>query len=224
MLPGLLKYTEFREKYFELLKYRLSSVNLKMEDIDDDLSSPEQTLNIFQQLAALNLLLDDLDDEKKLSVFEFISLLKELICKITNGEITDFRKTNVVINGSNIKRSEPRMIRNDLMYLYNDYQYRSENCNSESERFYIEAWFHIKLLHIHPFEDGNGRTARTLLAYNLIKNGLAPCVITNQIKREYCDLIENSDYQGMANLFESLSKKETEVIEVVRKNVIGNCI
>ena len=126
--------------------------------------------------------------------------------------------------GSALVRSQPKTIRNDLMYLYSDYIYKNETCSSEKERFALEAWFHIKFLHIHPFEDGNGRTARILLAYNLIKNGLAPCVITNQIKRQYCDLIENSDYNGMTDLFESLSNKETEVIEVVRNNVLGNCI
>ena len=224
MLSTLKKYPEFREKYFDLLKYRLSTVNIEFEGMDDDLSGAEQTLNIFQQLEALSFMLDSIEDENKLTVLEHMNLLKDLVCRVTSGEVTDFRKTNVVITGSNLERSQPRNIRNDLMYLYNDYIYKNEICSSDKERFALEAWFHIKFLQIHPFEDGNGRTARIILAYNLIRSGLAPCVITNQIKRHYCDLIENSDYNGMADLFENLSKKETEVIEVVRNNVLGNCI
>ena len=104
------------------------------------------------------------------------------------------------------------MIRNDLWYLIDDYNYQIKNCKTEREIFEVEAQFHIRLLHIHPFEDCNGRTSRIFLFYNMCKNNLAPVIITNEVKEQYCLLIENGDYKGLADLFEKLSKKELEVM------------
>ncbi|KAL0486417.1 adenosine monophosphate-protein transferase [Acrasis kona] len=36
--------------------------------------------------------------------------------------------------------------------------------------------FYVKFLHIHPFEDGNGRMGRILLALLLNRQGLFPCI------------------------------------------------
>ena len=104
------------------------------------------------------------------------------------------------------------MIRNDLWYLIDDYNYQLSIAKTKKEIFEAEAFFHIRFLHIHPFEDANGRTARILLTYNLAKNNIAPCIITIDRKREYCDYIENSDIKGLASLFEKLSNDELKIM------------
>lgn len=221
MLEELKKNPSFRKKYFEVLKYRLSYGSLEIEGIDEDLAEVNQSVKIFNMLQALDYITENINEEK-LGHYDFTNLLCNLVSRVTNGEITNFRTTNVVINGSNVKRTPPTMIRNDLWYLIDDYNYRSSICESDDERFAIEAWFHIKLLHIHPFEDGNGRTARILLASNLMKSGLAPVIITNKTKREYCDMIENSDETGLKNMFRDLSKKENITMNAIYNDLKEN--
>jgi Fic family protein len=45
--------------------------------------------------------------------------------------------------------------------------------------------FATDFLHIHPFEDGNGRTARLLLVLGLYKSGYVGCIIQNNQRAEY---------------------------------------
>ena len=143
----------------------------------------------------------------------------KLVERVTGGEVSDFRKTRAQVNGSNVKRTEPNLIINDLYYLIDDYNYQINNCKTDDEIYEVEAQFHIRLLHIHPFEDGNGRTARILLTYNLMKHNLAPCIITKEIKREYCDMIENYDVKGLANMFKQLSSKELDTMITLYKKL-----
>ncbi len=214
MIEQLKENSEFRKKYFEVLKYRLSFGNLELEGIDDDLAEVNQSAKIFNMISAIDYMIDNIETGK-LSHYDFTALLCDLVSKVTNGEIDNFRTTNVGVNGSNVKRSDPRNIRNDLWYLIDDYNYRSDNCKNDDERFEIEAWFHIKLLHIHPFEDGNGRVARLMLTRNLMKSGFAPIIITGKTKKMYCDMIETSNYDGLKELFINLSEKEKITMEAI---------
>lgn len=210
--------SNFKKTYFDTLKYRLSFASLELEGISDDLADTSQSVKIFNQLSAINFVFDNHKDGELLH-YEFTNLLCNIVEKVTGAEINNFRTINVYVNGSNVKRSEPQMIRNDLWYLIDNYNYRIKNCKSEQEFFEIEAEFHIRLLHIHPFEDGNGRMARILLAYNMCKHSIAPCIITKEIKKEYCDYIEQSDLKKLAKLFAELSKKELDTMIALYKEL-----
>ncbi len=209
---------EFKTSYFETLKYRLAFASLELEGISDDLANTRQSIKIFNQLQAINYIFD-LTKEENFSHYEFTNLLCEVAKRVTGEEVSNFRTTDASVVGSNVVRTKPQMIRNSLWYLIDNYNYLINNCKSEDELYEIEADFHIKLLHIHPFEDGNGRTARVILAYNMCKNCLAPCIISNEHKKMYCDLIENSDYKGLAKLFKELSKTELSTMVSLYKDL-----
>lgn len=210
--------SSFKHCYFEALKSRLALSSLQLEEIDSSLTDFNQSMQIYNQLQAISYIFNN-HNEEPLSHMEFTNLLYELINKVTGGEITGFRTTEAIVSGSNVERSKPSMIRNDLWYLIDDYNYQIENCSSERSLYEIEAQFHIRFLHIHPYEDGNGRAARVLLAYNLCKNNLAPCIITKETKKLYCTLIEKGDYIGLADLFETLSKQEFNVMIAMYKEL-----
>lgn len=58
---------------------------------------------------------------------------------------------------------------------------------------YYYAKFHMAIVHIHPFWDGNGRIARLLANLILFKAGLPPIVIEKSKRREYIECL--ADYQ-----------------------------
>ena len=204
------KDSNYRKRYFDMLKYRLAYGSLELEGIEGDLADAIQSEKIYNQLDAINYIFERSDYDEELSPMSYLNLLCEVATRATGGEIDNFRKTYATVVGSNVERSNPAMIRNDLYYLVDDYNYWISNCKSEEELFQIEARFHIRLLHIHPFEDGNGRTARIILVYNLCCHDQAPCIITKEIKKEYCDYIEHGDEKGLATLIQRLSKKEMD--------------
>ena len=52
------------------------------------------------------------------------------------------------------------------------------------------AMAHFEFVSIHPFVDGNGRTARLLMNLILIKNGYFPAVILKNDRLKYYDVLE----------------------------------
>lgn len=206
----------FKLIFFDVLKYQLTRGSLQLEGLSDGSESVEQSMNVYNQLSAINYMFNNDVDYSHLG---FTNLICEVANLVSGGEISGFRKTKAEVNGSNVERSKASMIRNDLYYLIDDYNYFISHAKNDKERFEEEAKFHIRFLHIHPFEDANGRTARILLTYNLSRNNLAPCIITMDRKREYCDYIENSDYKGLASLFEELSKEELNTMIAIYKDL-----
>jgi len=209
---------EFKKVYFDVVKYRLTRGSLELEGEDSDYAHAIHSIKIYNQLEAINYIFNNYG-EGELSHYEFTNLLCDITSKLTSGEISSFRTTTAIVNGSNVPRTNPQMIRNDLWYLIDDYNYQIKKCKTERDFYETEARFHIRLLHIHPFEDCNGRTARIFLFYQMCKNNLAPAIITNDTKDLYCKLIENGDSEGLADLFEKLSKKELDVMLALYTNL-----
>lgn len=52
------------------------------------------------------------------------------------------------------------------------------------------ALAHYKLVHIHPFTDGNGRTSRLLMNTILMKSGYPPIIIPKQQRHKYYDFLQ----------------------------------
>jgi Fic family protein len=56
----------------------------------------------------------------------------------------------------------------------------------------VASTLHFDLLTIHPFKDGNGRTARLLENLHLIREGFAPILIGPEEKPRYFGVLERS--------------------------------
>lgn len=69
----------------------------------------------------------------------------------------------------------------DRMKKYFEFTLTEPN---ENEFEYI-AYCHLQLAKIHPFLDGNGRLARLVLNYHLMRKGFLPLTITKENRPEY---------------------------------------
>lgn len=201
----------FKEEYFKNMVPRFVNASLNLEGLRSDYSDVDEALMIFHNTQALEYALSpELDG----------NISKEIIVniekKVTNEAYVDFRKIDAEVNGSSVKRSRANMIHAHLNELFYDYK---EDGKYLDDPFLREAKFHIRFLHIHPFGDGNGRTARVLLIKNLCSQGLAPCIITEDIKDEYCSYIENADIFGLAELFRKRSEKEKRFMVELYNNL-----
>jgi Fic family protein len=76
-----------------------------------------------------------------------------------------------------------RAIRNELRYLLEECSIPGAKADYNEEQ--IKQW-HINFEHIHPFEDGNGRTGRILMNIQRLKIGLPLLIIhTGQEQQDY---------------------------------------
>lgn len=55
---------------------------------------------------------------------------------------------------------------------------------------------HLKLVSIHPFTDGNGRTARLLMNLLLMQEGYPPAIILTEDRKKYIESIEKVQLGG----------------------------
>ena len=81
---------------------------------------------------------------------------------------------------------EPEMRR--FLDLYNDdVRRRNYPVNVEA------AWLHHRFVRTHPFQDGNGRVSRLLMAWAYVKRSLPPPVVNTESKFIYIEALESAD-------------------------------
>lgn len=68
----------------------------------------------------------------------------------------------------------------------------------------IAADAHYKLVSIHPFSDGNGRTSRLLMNLILMQEGYPPAIIRKEDRLEYINSLEKAQKGGSLDDFYSL--------------------
>ena len=66
------------------------------------------------------------------------------------------------------------------------------------------AWLHHRFVRAHPFQDGNGRVSRLLMAWAYLKRALPPPVITAQGKPAYVNALEMADGGDLKALSEHI--------------------
>jgi Fic family protein len=116
----------------------------------------------------------------------------------------DYRNIGVIITGSEHKPPEPFEIPIRMRELFDWIK-----ANKNENPIMVAAVAHHEMVKIHPFKDGNGRTARLLLNLILLKNGFPIC----NIKRS-----EGPDYYNALSLADE--GEYEPIIEVVAKNCV----
>lgn len=96
-----------------------------------------------------------------------------------------YRSCRVRISGSNTILPNPLKVP-ELMEEF--YKWLSDNINNEPTTAIMA---HLKFVSIHPYTDGNGRTARLLMNALLLKYGYAPIIIRPTDRKKYLTVIEN---------------------------------
>jgi Fic family protein len=71
--------------------------------------------------------------------------------------------------------------------------YRLEQERGQLHPVELAARFHYDFVCIHPFDDGNGRIARLLMNYVLLRNDLPPVIIKSEDKRNYLNALHQAD-------------------------------
>ena len=98
------------------------------------------------------------------------------------------------VRGSHFETTPPQYVTTDMKNYFKEYT----KLKKELHPLELAAWAHWKLVRIHPFQDGNGRTARIIMNYILHKNGYAMIDIKTKEKQQYFKALEKCHYNNNA--------------------------
>ena len=78
----------------------------------------------------------------------------------------------------------------------------------------LAAWTHAEFVKIHPFTDGNGRTSRLIMNYQLMKNGYLPISIDKKDRLSYYEALEeyavNNNLTPFADMIALLEEQQLQ--------------
>ena len=169
---------------------------------------------------AYNMQRDNLDafdyamSVKNLSISDVIQI-NNIVNNSDVDKVLGFKRTNNEVIGASFHTTDKKDVPVEMQKLFadynNDFELQLLDPNepglSAKERYRRvceicrkEAMFHIRFIHIHPFNDGNGRTGRIILNQHLLRQGLAPVIISGAMSEEYRKCINENDVDGLARL------------------------
>lgn len=208
------KNPDFLRIYLQILNSRLVYSNNLIEEDNgpiDKLFDNANVLTLSDNFRAFAILLSklkpnvnkDLDEDIIKKVANTINRHAVYISDNyrTNTNTVKFKDKYPIDDSKDIEKNMKKLLEN----YYGEWK--------DLDIFEREALFNIEFLRIHPFEDGNGRTSRLILNYNVIRSGHAPIIIPEKIREEYFNARNTENKEWIKNLFEKESEKELKVID-----------
>jgi len=156
---------------------------------------------------AVHYLYDLIEFQKKQTFSEqLIRSLQQLVIKdLEDKEAGAYRRGNVMITGSKHKPPEafevPKQMQEFMSWIRNNVR--------KMHPVELAALSHHRLVNIHPFTDGNGRTARLFMNLLLMQAGYPMVVILKNDRQKYYRALEKAD-QGA---FEGIEKLIAQAVE-----------
>lgn len=110
-----------------------------------------------------------------------------------------FKESTNYIGGADFQTASPEQVPFLIRQWCDNLNYQLEN--SKNEREYLQSLLssHIQFEQYHPFSDGNGRTGRLLINFELAKKNMPLLVITREDRPEYVNFLTNNDVDGFVN-------------------------
>jgi len=136
---------------------------------------------------------------------------------ITNGLGIQpgYKKHRIVVN--NKDTTPPGKVRAEMAILLE--WYKKEKRQTKNP-FRLAILFHQRFEHIHPFEDGNGRTGRMILIWMLLQTGYDIILFKNRNKRKYFSALDDADEGREAKLVRFAMKVYRKTVDEFTQNKV----
>jgi Fic family protein len=102
--------------------------------------------------------------------------------------------------------------------------YRKQKVSEDVNPILLASEFHYKFIRIHPFDDGNGRTARILMNFILMEFDYPPVIIKTEDKLNYFAVLRQADADQMEPFIEYIAQNLTRSLEIMISGAKGENI
>lgn len=141
--------------------------------------------------AALQYLYDLVEKGKRRTISErLVRVLHQLIMQDTDKEWAGvYRNSNIIIGGADHTPPDALEVPQKMRELIN---WIKKNKN-KLHIIELSSLLHHKLVHIHPFFDGNGRISRIIMNLFLMQSGFPLVIILKNDRKKYYNILEQAD-------------------------------
>ena len=108
-----------------------------------------------------------------------------------------YRSVGVYISGAQHTPPSPNEMYKQVKNFYADLTWKGRDLNPIE----LATWTHAEFVKIHPFPDGNGRTSRLIMNYQLMADGFPPISIAKENRLDYFNALEAYAVEGNLSPF-----------------------
>ena len=158
--------------------------------------------------------------ETAISESDILDIQRLILSKIDDANAGRYRSVAVRIAGTTSVLPNPVKVP-QLMAEFVQWLQTAQGHPAE-----VAAQAHYRLVSIHPFVDGNGRTARLLMNLILVREGYPPAIIRKEDRRRYINALEKAQGGGslddfMALIYEGVEQSLDIYLEALEPKEAG---
>ncbi len=120
---------------------------------------------------------------------DILELHRLFYYRIDQQKAGKYRDVPVIVTGTDFEFPKPQ----DLSFLMREFCENILNIRQKYHSVHFAALLHVTLVTIHPFVDGNGRTARLLMNLALLQDGYPITIIPPIMRNSYISAIRQAN-------------------------------
>lgn len=182
----------------------LSETKVALEGITIGGKTIKEHLEVINHKEAILYVEDIVGRKEPLSEWQIKSIHRLILRSIDDEHAGTYRNANVIISGAKYIPPDFVQVKALMEELIQTYELDWQANKHAVER---SSLLHIEFVKIHPFIDGNGRTARLLLNFELMKSGYPPIVFEKEDRADYYAALDHAHTTGDIHPFLNLVNK-----------------
>ena len=152
----------------------------------------KEHLEVIGNSNAYDLLFDIANQNIQISENTILQLHRMLYSNIDETNAGRYRNCNVLITGSEYELPKHQ----EIPKLMKEFISKIKINKEKMHPIEFAAWLHERLVSIHPFIDGNGRTARLLMNLALLQTGYNITTISPVVRNDYIAGLEDAQLKN----------------------------
>jgi len=178
----------------------LSETKVVLEGITIGGKTLREHLEVINHKEAIEYVEDIVKNQEPFTEWQVKNIHRIVLKGIDDENAGTYRKENVIISGAIHTPPESLFVPEQMSGLIDWYQNEAQKLHPVERA----SLLHIYFVKIHPFIDGNGRTARLLLNLELMKSGYPSIVIKKEKRLRYYNALDkahiNNEYKDFYDI------------------------
>lgn len=176
-------------------------------------------LEVINHTHAIEFIKELANDKNNITERDVLQIHRLILQGINNENAGRYRNVQVLISGAKHVPPQPYLVQKEMESLFIWYNENKDNLHP----IVLSAEMHERLVTIHPFIDGNGRTSRLLMNLILLQNRFPIAILKGDTdnRLKYYNALEtaqiNQDKQPFINfIIENVKDTMQRIINVVK--------